>query len=153
VAGVPAAEVEVLGVDSHAENSRAVDSHVVSSHAVAVAVVFLAGSVPRALESAKHRTSSEKPGLTRPLKGKGTLLAMRPVSATPLATAPETLSRKGIQPVKRLLAVKQTVLVWEKPIAKRLAKAREMLSAKAHLLLSIRPKGRIEGHRRRQWLS
>jgi hypothetical protein len=56
VAGVPAAEVEVLGVDSHAENSRAVDSHVVSSHAVAVAVVFLAGSVPRALESAKHRT-------------------------------------------------------------------------------------------------
>jgi hypothetical protein len=43
--------------------------------------------------------------------------------------------------------------VWKRPIAKRSPKAKERPSAKAHLLLSIRPKSRIEGHRRRQWLS
>jgi hypothetical protein len=35
---------------------------------------------------------------------------------------------------------------------KRSPKARVMPSAKAHLLLSIRPKGRLEGDRIRQWL-
>jgi len=143
VAAVPDAEGEVRGVDSR----------VVNSHAVAVAVVFLAGSAPRVLVLAKQRLSSEKPGLTRPLTAKGTLPARRPVSATPLATGSETLSRKGMQSVKRLLVVKPTALVWKRPIAKRSPKAKELLSAKSHLLLSIRPKGRIEGHQRRQWLS
>jgi hypothetical protein len=143
VAAVPGAEVEVRGVDSHAVNS----------HAVAVAVVFLAGSAPRVLMLAKQRASSEKPGLTRPLTAKGLLPARRPVSETPLATEWETLSRKGMQSVKRMLVVKPTALVWKRPIAKRSPKAKEMPSAKAHLLLSIRPKGRIEGHQRRQWLS
>ena len=131
VAEVPDAEVEVRGVDSHA---------------VAAAVVFLAGSAPRVL--ATQRASSEKPGLMRSLTAKGMLSARRPVSATPLETGSETLSRQGIQPVKRLFVVKPTALAREKPTPK----AREMPSAKAHLLLSIRPKGRIEGHRR-QWFS
>jgi hypothetical protein len=143
VAAVPGAEVEVLGVGSHAVNS----------HAVAVAVFFLAGSAPRVLVLAKQRASSVKPGLTRPLTAKGILPARRPVSATPLATGWETLSRKGMQSVKRMLVVKPTALVWKRPIAKRSPRAKEMPSAKAHLLLSIRPKGRIEGHQRRQWLS
>lgn len=143
MAAVPGAEVEVRGVDSH----------VVNSHAVAVAVAFLAGSAPRVLVLAKQPASSEKPGLTRPLTARGILPARRPVSATPLATGSETRSRKGMQPVKRMLVVKPTALAWKRPIAKRSPKAKEMPWAKAHLLLSIRPKGRIEGHRRRQWLS
>ena len=143
MAAGPGAEAEVLGVDSQAVNS----------HAVAVAVVFLAGSAPRVLVLAKQRASSEKPGLTRPLTAKGILPARRPVSATPLVTRSETLSPKGMQPVKRMLAVMPMALVWKRPIAKRSPKAKERPSAKAHLLLSIRPKGRIEGHRRRQWLS
>ena len=132
VVAVPGAEVEVRGVDSHA---------------VAVVVVFSAGSVPRAL--AKLRASSETPGLTRTLTAQG----MRPVSAIPLVTEQETLLPKAMQPAKRMLLVRQTLLGWEKPIAKQSPKAREMPSAKAHLLLPIRPKGQLEGHRRRQWLS
>ena len=126
------------------------------SHALEVAVVFLAGLARRAL--AKHRASSEKLGLPRPLMAKGMRPARRPVSATPLATGSETRLLKGMQPVKRMLVVKPTVLGWEKPIAKRSPRAtetrsaKEMRSAKVRLLLSIRPKGRIEGDRRRQWL-
>jgi hypothetical protein len=122
VAVVPDAEVEV----------RAADSLAVDSHAVAVAVFFLAGSAPWVL--AKQRASSEKPGLARSLMAKGMLPVRRPVSATPLATGPETPSRKGMQSVKRMVVVKPTALVWKKPIAKPSPKARGMPSAKAHLL-------------------
>ena len=115
---VPGAEVPVRGADSRA---------------VAVAVAFLAGSAPRV--SAKQRASSEKPGLTRRLTAKGILPARRPVSATPLATGSETLSPKGMQPVKRMLVVMPMALVWKRPIAKRSPKAKEMLPAKAHLSL------------------
>ena len=148
----PAEAAEAAGPGAEAE-VRGVDSQAVNSHAVAVAVVFLAGPVPRVLVLAKHRASSEKPGLARPLMVKGILPARRPVSATPLATGSETPSPKGMQQVKPMLVVRPMVLVWKRPIAKRSPKAKERPLAKAHLLLSIRPKGRIEGHRRRQWLS
>ena len=107
-----------------------------------MAVVFLAGSVPRALP--KQRVSSEKPGLTRSL----TVKEMLPLRG--LVSATEAPSPTGLQPVKRMLVVKQLVSGWENPIWKQSPQAKETLSAKASLLLSIRPKGRVKEHRRRQ---
>jgi hypothetical protein len=141
VGAVPGDEVEVHGVDSPAADF----------HAVAVAVAFLAGSVPWRL--ATQPASNEKPGLRSRLPGTGMQPATRPVSAMALAPGSVTLLRKAMPPVKRMLAVKPTALAWKRPIVKRSPKAKEMPSAKAHLLLSIRHKGRIQGHRRRQWLS